>query len=254
MLLPQRERKHFYVSGKNCCLLHTWVLMLCLFLMSVSSTCLYRDWKCWPSTCVSSNRVHWLYLFCHSGNQWSSYFCFTHHCGWVRVIVLKSLRMHSVSLRKLPPFDCLFLVHVRTLCCGNQAGSDLSRPDWSCLHQVIPSRWTCVQSTTTTSFSGSPSRCSATVSMAMCWQTARGRGGWVRRDMTCQVWGLCSSKLDGLSRLSPPTHINLFFLFFLTIGSLTPELPDLTGLFEFEVTCSLSLSLLVLLWGQTLGD
>lgn len=110
MLLPQRERKHFYVSGKNCCLLRTRVFFLCLCLMSVSSTCLYWDWKGWPSTCFSSNRVHWLYLFCHSGNQWSSYFCFTHHCGWVRVIVSKSLRIHSVSLRKLPPFDCLFLV------------------------------------------------------------------------------------------------------------------------------------------------
>ena len=179
----------------------------------MSSTCLYWDWKGWLSTCASSNRVHWLYLFCHSGNQWSSYFCFTHHCGWVRVIVWnpqECIQCRCGSYR-LWLFVCTSFKCSR-VCCGNEAGSDLLRLDRSCLHQVIPSRWTCARSTTTTSFSDSPSRCSATVSMAMCWQTARGRDGWVRRDMTCQVWGLCSSKLDWLFRLSLPTHVNPFFL------------------------------------------
>ena len=87
-----------------------------------------------------SNRVHWLYLLCHSGNQRSSYICFTHHCGWVsnwkthwglrahivpKVCTIFNELLPVFSRKLQTTFERLLLLQqlVSVSCsCGNQTG------------------------------------------------------------------------------------------------------------------------------------
>jgi len=155
--------------------------------------------------CLLSNRVHWLYLLWHSGNQRSSYLCSTHRCGWVsNWKTRKRLSAHYVSgWHAVSIGMCGVCVCVCVCVCVWSYKQPLSDyySSWFWFHvfsrflwlfvgvssQGTASQWTCVQSTTMTSSSDTPSRC-FTVSMGTCWQTARGRDGWVLLDMTCRVW------------------------------------------------------------------
>lgn len=172
--------------------------------------------------CLWSNRVDWLHLLCHSGNQRSSHLCITHHRGWVIVTGLAS------RVRLASSFSSLILsVLRRKLKTTLRLSQELVLQSGVCFlgvsSQGIPSRWTCAPFTTTASFLDTLSRCLAMVSMAICWQTARGIDGWVLLDMTYQVWGLLSSELKWHFRLSPHAHLNPLLF--------NPWLTDLTPVY-----------------------
>lgn len=57
----------------------------------------------------------------------------------------------------------------------------------TCAQETL-SRWMCARCTTTTRSCDTRSPCWDTVSMATCWLTARGRGGWDQPDTTSRVY------------------------------------------------------------------
>lgn len=78
-----------------------------------------------------SNRLHWLHLLCHSGNQRCSHICITHHRGWVYMhdgatSFLLCLRLHQCregsELKKKNNIRWLEEVFWVFRCGGNSAG------------------------------------------------------------------------------------------------------------------------------------